>query len=115
VNGKIVNQNYRDFANPTVQALAAKLTVRVDKEYNAAFPVKQPVRIDLTLANNQTRSFYREEPVYLDPETIISKLFDYCTPVYGRSLVQQAVDSIFNLEKINDVGELCRLFPPLAK
>jgi 2-methylcitrate dehydratase PrpD len=110
VNGKISNQNYLNFADPAVKNLADKLTVRVDKEYTDAFPIKQPVRIDLTMHNNQTRSFYREEPVYLDPETIVAKLFDYCTPVYGQSLVQQMADSIFHLEKLTDVGELCRLF-----
>ncbi|MDR1396776.1 MAG: MmgE/PrpD family protein [Desulfarculales bacterium] len=110
VNGKITNQNYLNFADPKVNDLAGKLTVRVERAYTDAFPVKQPVRVDLIMCDNQLRSFYREEPVYLDAETIVSKLFDYCTPVYGRSLVEQALDRIFNLEKISDVSGLCRLF-----
>jgi 2-methylcitrate dehydratase PrpD len=84
----------------------------VDPKYTPAFPQQQPVRLELTMLNGEVLTFYREEPVYLDRETVIAKLFEYCFPQYGQERVAKIVETIFALEKLNTVRELGQLLKP---
>jgi 2-methylcitrate dehydratase PrpD len=103
VHGKISNQNYLNFTNPAVTKLAGNMKVVVDPEYTQAFPSKQPVRIELKTRDGKVVTFRRDEPEYLGRETIISKLFDYCSAEYGRQKVELLVELIFNFDKLPNI------------
>lgn len=110
VNQKIANANYYDFKNSEVTRLAAVLKLEVDPEYTAKFPVKQPVRVELTLRNGATKTIYREEPVYLQPEDNIAKLYEHCGSDLGKLRLAQIVDMAMKLDKLKAPQELLDLF-----
>ena len=110
VHKNIANQNYCDFENPEVSALAHNISVVEDKNYTKEFPQKQPVRVELQLCNGEVRTIYKEEPIYLKREDIISKLFDHCEPSLGRERVAQIVKTAFCLEQLNSPSQFLALF-----
>jgi 2-methylcitrate dehydratase PrpD len=109
ISGRISNQNYLGFSDPRVGKLASSLKVTADPEYTKAFPVKQPVRVELMLRNGEKFTVYREEPEYLDQDTVVSKVFVHCVPEYGREKVQRIVEGILSFEKMANVRELTEL------
>ncbi|WP_286148873.1 MmgE/PrpD family protein [Neopoerus faecalis] len=110
VHQRIANANYYDFKNPEVTRLAGVLKLEVDPEYTGKFPVKQPVRVELELRNGETRTIYREEPVYLQPEDNIAKLDEHCSADLGELRLARIVDMIMKLDQLKTPGELLDLF-----
>jgi len=112
IKGKISNQNYVNFTDPEVNELAAKMSLEVDPQYTKAFPDKQPVRLEFTMKGGEILTFYREEPVYLDSQAVIDKLFEHLEPEYGRVRVEKIVEGIFSLEKLDRLEKLSQLLRP---
>lgn len=110
VHGTISNSNYYDYANPSVVRLAGALSLAEDAAYTAQFPEKQPVRVELRLKNGETRTFYREEPVYLCREDNIAKLYDHCQGDLGGRRVAEIVNAVFSMEKLQGPGQILNLF-----
>jgi 2-methylcitrate dehydratase PrpD len=106
---RISNQNYIDFRNTVVTELAARLNVAVSSAYTAEFPLRQPVQVELLLTNGETRAFFREEPVYLDSDTILEKFYEESDGIYDKNIARQVVDTILHLERLNDVNALNEL------
>ncbi len=112
VKGTIANANYYQFDDPAIANLAGKLTMEIDEQFSSMFPERQPVRIELTLKNGETRSYFREEPVYLGQDEVIRKFDDIVAPTYGKKTVAQLIDTVFHLE---DCADLTRLGQLLTK
>ena len=110
VNGRISNLNYRDYANPQVARLASALVLKEDPDYTHRFPDKQSVRAVLELKNGETKTFEREEPVYLSPQDIISKLYDHCGRDLSQEKIASIVDQAQNLEQLSSPGDLLKNF-----
>lgn len=87
VKGKITNGNYCDFEDPDIRRLAGLLSLKEEPEYTLQFPEKQPVRVELELSNGEKKVFYKEEPVYLNQENVIEKLYEHCGETLGNKVL----------------------------
>ena len=68
------------------------------------------MRVELELRNGETRTIYREEPVYLQPEDNIAKLDEHCSADLGELRLARIVDMIMKLDQLKTPGELLDLF-----
>ena len=90
--------------------MASALVLKEDPDYTHRFPDKQSVRAVLELKNGETKTFEREEPVYLSPQDIISKLYDHCGRDLSQEKIASIVDQAQNLEQLSSPGDLLKNF-----
>ena len=103
------NQTFLDFSNPKTGALAAKLTVETDPNYDAVYPDKMSGAVELYLKDGSKKRFELEEAIYMNSADIVNGMYTYLTEVMAKSTVDKIVDIIDHFEKVKDIKELTRL------
>lgn len=108
--GKITNANYYEYEDEAFRKLAGVMELKEEPLYTAQFPNKQPVRIELHLSNGEEKIFYREEPVYLDENAIIAKLYEHCEKDMKKEQIDKVTEKIAGFEQLENLGELLKCF-----
>ena len=94
--------------NPKVQALVAKIDVKEEKAYTAAYPDKQICELAIRLKDGRTIEgrcdIMKGEPANPHkPEDVERKYFDLMTPVWGADRAKKLYGALLTLENACDM------------
>ncbi len=100
--------------DPRLRAQMAKVKVVANADFERAFPAKQCTRVTITTNDGQTFTHAMDYPKGdpRDPMTIeeLQVKFDaLASPIISEKRRTQLRDTIFSLEKLDDVGKLMKL------
>lgn len=98
----------RAVANPSVQALTAKVDVTEEPAYTRAYPERQLCDVIIRLKGGETLTgrceVMKGEPANPhQPEEVEQKYFDLTTPVWGAQRARWLYDALMALEEIPDL------------
>jgi len=115
LDGRVMPEQYRPIRiqSQDVQTLLRKVTIRPSKNYSRRFPDEMPCRIALTLGDG--RRMMKEKRDYegfrtrpMSWETAVKKFEQLVSPYTERSLCQEIVRTVSNLESVQ-VSDLTSL------
>jgi 2-methylcitrate dehydratase len=100
-----------------VKALMAKLTAKPSAELEERFPNGRPARLTVTLNDGASHTVLVEAPLGdssrpMDDQELRKKFMAQAAPVLGQAQAERAADEVMALEKVEDIGRLCRLLTP---
>ena len=111
--GQLLGAAYKPDAlrNETVRALAEKVRVTANDEYERQYPARSLARVTIRLRNGLAHSLEVDRSAlgrYLAPTDadIEQKFRLLATPVLGRDRADTVVGLVGNLESLSDLGEL---------
>ena len=96
-------------ADPTVQSLARRVSVREDVSYTAAYPERNLCDVRIRMRDGSTLAGHCEltkgEPGNPHKEAELEeKFFELGRPVWGEAVTRQLYDACMDLERIDDFG-----------
>ena len=103
--------SYERLKNRELLRLMDIISIRADPKLTRLYPEKWPSRVEIELENGETHSAYCEYPKG-DPENplseteLIEKFEKLCANILPESEKRRIVDSVLNLEKIDDVAHM---------
>jgi 2-methylcitrate dehydratase len=115
LDGRVMSEQYRPvrIQSQDVQTLLRKVAIRPSEDYSRSFPDEMPCRITLTLRDG--RRMMKEKRDYegfrtrpMSWETAVKKFEQLVSSYTERSLCQEIVGAVSNLESIQ-VSDLTRL------
>ena len=96
--------------DPELRTLAAKLTVTAPSEIDRLYPKLRPARVTVTTARGkftrQVDDALGSRLVPLDDRGLLEKFFELVSPILGAATANGLSESIWNIEKLDDVRPL---------
>jgi len=98
-------------ANPTIKALAQRVTVQEDPSFTAMMPERRPSRVRLTLSDGKKlgAEIFTNKGDFDDPydyEELREKYYELTDPVWGHELAGNIYTDVMALEELNDINKL---------
>lgn len=102
--------------DPRIQALCARIHVREDESFTAAYPGLQRVRLTLRLRDGRqligdchTTSGEPTRPI--DPDALVRKFDDLAEPIWGPARARQILNALHDIDQCADVSALLDFAP----
>jgi 2-methylcitrate dehydratase PrpD len=111
VHRTVVHDNYRNYDDPRVAALAERLTVEIDPNADAVFPTQQMLSLELQMADGRTLRAGQPDIDQPTRPELVERLRVYLEPVVGAVEATRLVDLIDHLESVADVRDLIPRHP----
>jgi 2-methylcitrate dehydratase PrpD len=107
--GGIREENWRNFADPAANALAARATVVADAGLTAAYPARQGAAIRVVRRDGGVIEAAQDDFRSMGRDEVVERFLAFATPALGVERAERAVETIARLERVADVRELTRL------
>jgi 2-methylcitrate dehydratase PrpD len=105
------NYDAASVADPSIQALARRVTVVEDADFTRAFPARQPTEVAVLLGDgtevSERMDFHRGEAEQPHPpEAVRRKFLELGGPVWGAGAAAALYARVLDLERVPDVAVL---------
>ena len=108
---KELNQSIYDrFNDSVVNKIAAKCRVESDSELSKIYPQKQGSEINIYLQDNAVISGKHDNASIMSEDQVVENFRYQAGRFLDAEKVQKLIDSIFNLEKVEEVRDLTNLY-----
>ena len=103
--------------DPALRAIAAKVRVTANEEYESQYPARSLAKITVRLRNGKTHSLEADRTEigrYLTPTDadIEEKFRMIATPVLGERKTSKVVELALGMERVKDLSELIKALQP---
>lgn len=103
--------------DPTIKALAQKVTVSEDPNLTAMMPDRRPSRVRVTLLNGEQleADTYMNKGDFEDPygsDDLEEKYFSLVDPIWGHEKAQNVFSSLMKAEELQDINQMTALIAP---
>ncbi|MBI3708424.1 MAG: MmgE/PrpD family protein [Proteobacteria bacterium] len=105
----IFESNWKNFGDPTVNALAARCEVVADERLSTAFPARQGASIRIVSRGGGNVEVAQEDFRSMSRDEVVARFLAFAEPRLGISRAAQVVACIERLELLDDVGALTGL------
>jgi 2-methylcitrate dehydratase PrpD len=109
LRGTVNEASYLKLDDPTVLALAAKVTVKEGDEFTAAFPAKQGAEVTVRLKDGRVLSHRLQDVIPADLDLIRRRFRAAASKAIGADAAKALEVAVDDLERSTDVGALMRL------
>jgi 2-methylcitrate dehydratase PrpD len=109
VAGGILDANWRNFADPAINALAKRSVVIADPVLTAAYPAKQGARITVIGRDGRRLERTKEDFRSLSREEVVQRFLSHAEPWLGQARAREVVECVERLASLPDVRELTSL------
>jgi 2-methylcitrate dehydratase PrpD len=108
---ELSNDIFEIYDNQEINELAKKLKVEVDEEAAQIFPARQMVKVSLVLKDGSVREFIKKDLDHFTnfQDAILNKFKSYSSRLLGDKRVDEVIEAVNELEKLESVTELIEL------
>jgi 2-methylcitrate dehydratase PrpD len=116
LRGTVDEESYLKLDDPTLLALAAKVTVEAGDDFTAAFPAKQGAEVTVRLKDGRVLSHRLQDVIPADLDLIRRRFRDAAAKSIGAHAAKTLEAAVDDLDRSTDVGALMQLaLAPVAK
>ncbi|MFH1090916.1 MAG: MmgE/PrpD family protein [Pseudomonadota bacterium] len=109
VNRRLDQSIYDVFDNPIVERIAANTKIIADEEFSKNFP-RQGCQINITMQDGTVISDRQDDVVQFTDEQVTDNFKYEAGRMFGDKQAEELADSIANLESVEQVRELSKLY-----
>jgi 2-methylcitrate dehydratase PrpD len=116
LRGSVDEASYLKLDDPTLLALAARVTVKAGDDFTAAFPAKQGAEVTVRLKDGRVLSHRLEDVIPADLDLIRRRFRSAAAKAIGADAARALEAAVDDLDRSTDVGALMQLaLAPVAK
>jgi hypothetical protein len=109
LRGSVDEASYLKLDDPTLLALAAKVTVKAGDDFTAAFPAKQGAEVTVRLKDGRVLSHRLQDVIPADLDLIRRRFRAAATTAIGADAARALEAAVDDLDRSAEVGALMQL------
>ena len=109
LRGSVDEVSYLKLDDPTLLALAAKVTVKAGDDFTAAFPAKQGAEVTVRLKDGRVLSHRLQDVIPADLDLIRRRFRAAAAKAIGADATKALEAAVDDLDRSTDVGALMQL------